>query len=120
VAREHPAIAALEAGLGLFPCGAAFCQFRLRYIEIDGARRDIQRDRIAILHQRQRPADIGFRRNMQDAGAVAGAAHPRIRQPHHVAHALLHQFCGDRQHAPFRHARSALRAGIAQNHHVIG
>ncbi len=57
---------------------------------------------------------------MKDAGAVAGAAHARVRQPHHVAHALLHEFCGDRQHAPFRHPRPALRARVAQDQHVIG
>src|SRR5262249_11306530 len=89
VLGEHPAIAALEAALGLLPGGAAFCQFRLIHIEIDGARGDIERDLVAILHQRQRAADIGLRRDMEDAGAVAGAAHARIRQPHHVAHALL-------------------------------
>src|SRR5450631_147608 len=100
VAGEHPAIAALEAGLRLFPCGAALCQLRLRNIEIDAARGDVERDAVAVLHERQRPADIGFRRDMQDAGAVAGAAHARIRHPHHVAHALFYQFGGNRQHAP--------------------
>src|ERR1700738_339711 len=42
VPGEHPAIAALEAGLRLLPFGAAFCQFRFRDIEIDGAGSDIQ------------------------------------------------------------------------------
>ena len=56
---------------------------------------------------------------MQDAGAVARAAHARIGDAHHVAHALLQQLLRDRQHAPFRHAGAALRAGIAQHQHVV-
>src|SRR5450631_41046 len=120
VAGEHPAIAALESGFGLLPFGAAFCQLRLRHIEIDAARSDVERNAVAVLHQRQRAADVGFRRDMQDAGAVAGAAHPRIRQPNHIPHALLYEFCGNRQHAPLRHARSALRTGVAQNQDMIG
>ena len=42
MAREHPAIAALEAGLGRLPFGAAFCQFCFRHIEIDGAGGNIE------------------------------------------------------------------------------
>src|SRR5690242_20296262 len=64
---EHPAIAALEAPLGRLPFGAAFGQLRLRYIEVDGAGVDVERDHVAISNQRQRAADIGFRRHMQDA-----------------------------------------------------
>src|ERR1700681_3490983 len=59
VAGEHPAIAALEAGFGGLPFGAAFGQLRLRNIEIDAARGDVERNAVAVLHQRQRPADIG-------------------------------------------------------------
>jgi hypothetical protein len=75
---------------------------------------------VAGLQQRQRAADIGFRRDMQDAGAVAGAAHARVGQRTMSRYALLHQLLRDRQHAPFRHARPALRAGIAQHQHVVG
>src|SRR5258707_123987 len=71
VPRNHPAIAALESALRLLPIGAAFGELGLGHIEVDGAGGDIQRDAVAILHQRQRAADIGFRRHMQDAGAVA-------------------------------------------------
>src|SRR6202030_133417 len=86
---KHPAIAALEAPLRLLPIGAALFQFRLADVEIDAARGDVERNLVAVLHQRKRHADEGFRRHMQDAGAIADAAHARIRQPHHVAHALL-------------------------------
>src|ERR1043166_1024442 len=70
VPREHPAIAALEPGLRLLPCGPAFGKLRFGHIEIDAACRDVERDAVAVLHQRQRAADIGFRRDVQDAGAV--------------------------------------------------
>src|SRR5882724_7651237 len=85
VAREHPAIAALEAPFGLLPFGAASGKLGFAHIEIDGARGDIEGDAVAVSHQSERSADIGFRRHMQNAGAVARAAHPRIRQAHHVA-----------------------------------
>src|SRR5690348_14357564 len=74
VAGEHPAIAALEAAFGRLPCRAAAGEFVLRHIEADAARRDVERDAIAAAHQRERPADIGFWRDMEDARAVARAA----------------------------------------------
>src|SRR3954462_3581958 len=120
VLGEHPAIAALEAALGLLPGGAALVELGLRHIKIDGAGSDIERDAVAVPHQRQRSADIRLRSDVQNAGAVAGAAHARIGDAHHVADALLHELGRDRQHAPFRHARSALRAGVAQDQDMIG
>src|SRR4051812_44614327 len=119
VLGEHPAIAALEAAFGLLPGGAALVELGLRHIEIDGAGSDIERDAVAVPHQRQRSADIGFGGYVQNAGAVAGAAHARIGDPHHVADSLLHELGRDRQHAPFRHARSALRPRIAQDENVV-
>src|SRR3954471_2577066 len=88
---EHPAIAAFEAALRLLPGGASLVEFGFAHVEIDGAGGHVERDAVAVPHQGQRTADVGFRRNMQNAGAVAGAAHARVRDPHHVAHALLHQ-----------------------------
>src|SRR5215472_18422049 len=90
VTRKHPAVAALEARGGLLPLGAAPGELRLAHIEVDAARGDVERDLVAVPHQRQRSANIGLRRNMQDAGTIAGAAHARVRQADHVAHALLH------------------------------
>src|SRR5579862_2749484 len=46
VPGEHPAIAALKTDFRLLPGGAAFCQFGLRHIEIDGALGDIERDHV--------------------------------------------------------------------------
>ena len=89
-------------------------------MHVDRALRHIDRDGVAGAHRGERAADLRFRRDMQDAGAIAGAAHARIGDAQHVAHALLQQLLRDRQHAPFRHARPALRAGIAQHHDVVG
>src|ERR1700719_4204860 len=60
VLGEHPAIAALEPRLRLLPLRAALVQLGLGHIEVDGARGDIERDLVAVLHQRERAADIGF------------------------------------------------------------
>src|SRR6478752_2800399 len=68
VPGEHPAIATLVTRLRRLPCGATLCELGLRYIEIDGAGIDIQRDLVAVAHQRQRSAYIGLRRDVQDAG----------------------------------------------------
>src|SRR5437868_15017995 len=57
VPREHPAIAALEPRLRLLPCSAAFCKLGVRNIEIDGAGGNVERDAVAVLHQRQRTSD---------------------------------------------------------------
>ena len=72
-----------------------------------------------VLSKRQRPADESLRRDVQDAGAIAGAAHARVRDAQHVAMALPDQRLGDRQHAPFRHAGTAERPGIAQHQHMV-
>src|SRR5215472_13052851 len=47
-------------------------------MQVDAARGDIDLDLIAGLHQRQRPADKALRRHVQNASAVAGAAHARV------------------------------------------
>src|ERR1041385_7193240 len=55
--REHPAIAAFEPRLRLLPFGAAFCKLGFRDIEMDGAGCNVERDAVAVPHQRQRAAD---------------------------------------------------------------
>src|SRR5580693_408540 len=57
---------------------------------------------------------------MQYARPVAGAAHPRIGDPHHVADALGQQVVGDGQHAVLGHAGTALRSGVTQDQHRVG
>src|SRR5437879_8553045 len=52
--------------------------------EIDASLLDIEPDHVAVLHQRQGTAGGRFRRDVQHDGAERRAAHPRIRDPHHV------------------------------------
>ncbi len=54
---------------------------------------------------------------MQDDGAVRGAAHARVTDPHHVAYALLQQLGGQRQVADLGHAGIALGPAAAQDQH---
>ncbi len=51
--------------------------------------------------------------------AIRRAAHPRIRDAHHVADALLQQFLRDRQHAPLGHAGAAERPRLLQDEHGV-
>src|SRR5882757_3773117 len=65
-------------------CGAAFFELRIVDQEIDAALGDVEPDHVAVLYQRQRATDGGFRGDMQHNGAERGAAHARVRYPHHV------------------------------------
>ena len=49
-----------------------------------------------------------------DEGAEPGSAHSSVRDADHVGDTREQQLLGQRQHAPFRHARSADRACAAQ------
>ena len=91
-----------------------------RDAQVDAATRDVQRDEVARLDERQRASDEGLGRDVQDAGAVGGAGHAGVADPHHVADALLQQLLGDREHAPLRHARAAERAGIPKDEDRVG
>src|SRR5258706_2340282 len=82
----------------------AFFQLFLAYQKVDLLAGDRQPDAVAVAHRRQGAADRRFRRDMQDHGAEGGAGHARVRNPHHVLHALLRQFPGDGEIAGFRHA----------------
>src|SRR6478735_319339 len=101
---EHGPIAAQVAWWRRLPSRLATSEFFLADIQMNAARRHVDLDGITGAHERQRPADEALRRHMKNTGAVAGAAHAPVRDPHHVTHARLHQFLGDRKHAPFRHA----------------
>src|SRR5207247_4388765 len=101
---EHGAIAAGVARRGLLPGCAAAIELFLGDVEMDAPRRHVQLDRVAGFYEGQWATDKTFRRHMQDAGAVARPAHASVRDAHNVAHARLHHFFWNRQHAPFGHA----------------
>src|SRR4029077_2128385 len=71
------------------PRSSAPGQFLVAYAHIQLARGDVQLDDVAFLQQRERSTDKRFRRDMQDARAVACAAHARVGDAHHVAYARL-------------------------------
>src|SRR5258708_11868321 len=116
---EHGPIAAKVAWRRLFPRRAAAIEFLLRDVQVDAPRRYVDLDHVAGLNERQWPAYEALPRHMQDAGAVARPAHAPLRDAHHVAHARLHQLFRDREHAPFRHAGTALGAGILEHDDVV-
>src|SRR4249920_2091431 len=120
VLRIKCAIAARIPWRRLFPVGAASGDFFVRHMEMDAARRHVNLDLVACFHEGKRAADETLGRHMQNAGAVAGAAHARIGNTQHVAHALLHQLFRDRQHAPLRHPRPALRPAVLEHENVVG
>src|SRR6476660_3597179 len=70
------------------------------------AARHIEFDNVPFLQKRQRPADEGFGRDVQDTGAVTRAAHSRIGNPYHVAYSGLQEFLRNREISPFWHSRS--------------
>src|SRR6266850_6032838 len=107
VAREDGAIAARELLLRLAPGALPARQLGGIHLEVELALVDVELDQVTGFHQRERTADERFRRNVQNAGAVARAAHASVRYPHHVAHALLQQLLRHGQHAPFGHPRAA-------------
>ena len=49
---------------------------------------DVERDDVAVAHERERTADERLGRHVQHARAVARAAHARIGDAQHVAHAF--------------------------------
>ena len=100
------------------PVGAAASELRLVNLHVDASGVDVELDRSPVLSRAKRPADSGLGRDVKDAGAVMGAAHAPVADADHVAHALLQKLFRDRQVAPFRHARRADRARIAQHDHL--
>src|SRR3984893_3653176 len=74
----HRTIAAQKMRRRRLPGGAAPRELFFADVKMDFARRDVDLDFGAGLHQSQWPADKAFGRDVQDAGAVAGAAHARI------------------------------------------
>ena len=88
-------------------------------LELEQPLPDVEPDRIAVLHQPQRPAGGGFGRDMQHDRPERGTAHPCIRDAHHVLDALARKLERNRNVARFRHPRRATRSGIAQDEHVV-
>src|SRR5882724_93052 len=88
VLGEHRAIAARIFRRRLFPGGLAAGHLGVADMQMDRALVDVDLDLVAGLHEVERPADEALRRDVQDAGAVARAAHAAVGDADHVADAL--------------------------------
>src|SRR5262249_25856855 len=64
VALIERAVTALVARLGFLPGRAAACKLRGGHLKPELACRDVELDRIAVLHQCERTADEGLRRDV--------------------------------------------------------
>src|SRR5580658_8524583 len=84
------------------PRRAASRKFIVSDVQMNLARRDIDLDFVAGFDQRQRAADKTLRCHVQDARAVARAAHTCVGNAQHVAHAALEELLGNWQFTPFR------------------
>src|SRR2546426_5820598 len=78
VLREERAVAALELARRGFPGAPALHHLRVVDHELQPAARHVELDRIAGLHQRERPADPGFGRDVEHATAICRSAHARV------------------------------------------
>src|ERR1017187_9710482 len=116
---EERAVAALELPGRAPPSRAADREFPLAHLQAQFPGRNVERDRVSAADERERAADPRLGRDVQHAGAVTGPAHPRIRDPHHVPHALAEQVIGDRQHPVLRHPGATLRARVPQHQHGL-
>src|ERR1700751_1498838 len=72
--REQPPVAAAIARRRLPPGGAALLELLVAHLQAQAPAGDVEFDDVAVAHESERAADEGFRRDMQDAGAVARAA----------------------------------------------
>ena len=70
--------------LGVRAASSVGCEF-----DVEAPPAHVERDPVAGLHQPERAAGRGLRRDVQHDGPVGGAAHPAVADAHHVAHALL-------------------------------
>ena len=62
-----------------------------RDVEVEAAGGDVEDDRVAAADQAERAAGGRLRGDVEDDGAVGGAAHAAVADPDHVAHAPLQQ-----------------------------
>src|SRR5712692_11849329 len=70
VLREERAVAALEFARRGFPGALALHHLCVVDQDLQPAARHVELDRVAGLHQRERPADPGFGRDVQHAAAI--------------------------------------------------
>src|SRR3954452_3887095 len=77
--REHRPIAAWVASFRPGPCGFAASQFFVRDLQVDYASRNVDFDQVTRTHEGERAPDKALRGHVQDACAIARAAHAQVR-----------------------------------------
>ena len=111
VFRQH---AARIAGRRFLPRLSAGVQFFAGDFERQFAFLGVNRDGVAVLHERERPAGVGFRRDVPDDEAVAAAGKPSVGDERHVlAESLAHDGGRGRKH--LAHPRPAARPFVADD-----
>src|SRR4029079_1262893 len=99
------------------PCLPPRGEFLVVNQEIHAARAGIVPDAVALVHEGQRPADEGFRRDIADAHPPRGAGKTAVGDERHLlTHALSVNQRGDAQHLP--HPGAADRALIADDENL--
>src|SRR5712692_5375374 len=78
------AVAALEPRRWRLPGGAPAGELIVIHFQAQRPLRHVESDQVTGAHQGERAADERLGRHMQDARAVAGAAHPRVGDADHV------------------------------------
>ena len=89
-------IAAVGWGRRLIPPRTSPFNFGFADIEVKTSCAYIEIDRVSILNKRECPSRRGFRRYMQNDGAIGRATHSRVVDAHHVRDASLQKFCRQR------------------------
>ena len=117
VVEEHARVAARRRGRPRGPGGAAARQLLVAHVQRQPSVRHVELDEVAVLDEGERAADRRLGRHVQDHGAVGRAAHPRVRDAHHVLHARLEEPRRDGRRSPLGHARAALGPGVLQHEH---
>jgi len=97
------------------PRGAAGRELVVWDVEGKRAVRDVERDPVAGADQGQGAADRRLWCHVQEHGAICGAGHPAVANPHDIADAALEQLGGERDVGGLRHAGVALRPAVADD-----
>jgi len=89
------------------------------YEEVEAFARYVEPDEVAVTDESERPAAGRFPGHVEHDSAVRGTAHPPVRDPDHVADALLGEVLRDGDGVGFGHAGGG-RADVAQHEDVLG
>ena len=116
---EKFAVAAGEAFFRRRPGGLALGEFVIADVKGEGSVLGVEFDEVAVLHESQRSADGGFRRDVKDASAVRGARHAGIGDAENVADSLLEEIVGNGEHSGFGNPGGADRAGVLHDKNMV-